>query len=145
MSSPVLLIINGDTCSHCIKMMAIKDNINKAVKELGCGIRCIWICMDLMNNSLLPAELRTFVTHYPFVMYFPSGEWDKFLNYGDMKNIKVKDFRLFPNNNEDGITSWLRSMIDSKDRSVLSELFPEGKESSKMSCECPPMKCPGEP
>jgi hypothetical protein len=71
--------------------MARRDRINKALNETYPTLRYIWVCLDKMDYSILPADIKPFIKHVPIVIYFPQDIWNQYLNNVDINKVRIMD------------------------------------------------------
>ena len=91
MSPPVLLIINADTCRHCVTLLEDRVKINSTLKQMCPTLRSMWLCLDNMNFSIMPQSMQSMLKYVPIVMFFPEDTWDHVTATGDFTVAQIMD------------------------------------------------------
>lgn len=117
MSTPVLLVINSDTCEPCRKLICDQSNINENIKASYPNIRTIWCCLDKTDLTILPKPFDTSLIHVPIVLYFANDSWSKYISGGGIMNgVYVFDNEIMPQYGSaytsDTILKWLKDVTE---------------------------------
>lgn len=106
--SPTLLIVNSDNCVHCTKLVQEHNLINADAALVVKNINCIWI-----QSSRLVGFGKN-ITHFPYIVYFPDGQWAKFLDGDCTVKYMTMPYTLAPFNS-DNITNWMSEITKEHD------------------------------